>query len=306
MIGTRDWRNWALLASLGIIWGGSFTAVGVAVQDLPPLTVAFMRIAIGAAILTPLAYAYGHGLPRDRRVWAFALIAAAAANAVPFVLLAWAQSSVSSGLAAVFMAALPLIVLPLAHFLVPGEGLTWAKAIGFLIGFAGVVWLIDPRVVLELGAGDGWVLLAQLACLGAATGYAVGSVATKLAPPCHPFSFGALSLLLAAAMLGPVTFALEAPFALAWSSRSLVAVGALGVFPTALAMVLLLLVLRRTGPSFLSLVNYQVPIWGMVFGVLLLGEQVPERAVPALMLILLGVAISQGALRGVLGGARNA
>ncbi|MEM9094879.1 MAG: DMT family transporter [Pseudomonadota bacterium] len=295
MTGASDWRNWALLASLGVIWGGAFTTTSVAVQDLPPLTIAASRLLVGAIVLVPLAYAFGDGLPRDRAVWGSAVGAALAANAIPFVLLSWAQNHVSSGLAGVFMASLPLIVLPMAHFLIPGEGMSWRKTIGFLVGFAGVVVLIGPSVLFELG-GDSTHVLAQLACLGAATGYAVGSIIAKRMPPCHPVSYGAATMLLAALMMAPTTLLLEQPFALDWTLSGALAVTWLGLVPTGLAMVLLVIVVQRTGPTFLSLVNYQVPIWALIFGVVLLGETVHGRAPIALLLILLGVALSQGLL----------
>lgn len=299
MQGARDWRNWALLASLGLIWGSAFTTTGVAVQELPPLTIAGARLLLAAIALVPLAYLLGDGLPRDGGVWASALGAALAANAIPFALLAWAQHHVSSGLAGVFMSALPLIVLPLAHLFIPGEQMTWRKTLGFVIGFFGVLVLIGPTVLTELG-GNVIEILAQLACLGAATGYAVGSVVTKRAPPCHPVSFGAATMLLAALILCPVTLLVEAPFGLDWTLAAVVTVGWLGLVPTALAMVLLTIVLQRTGPSFLSLVNYQVPVWALVFGVAFLSETIPGRAPLALALILLGVATSQGLLNRLL------
>lgn len=300
MPGAGDWRNWLLLAALGMIWGGSFTLTGVAVSTLPPLTVAAARLALGAVALLTLARVSGVALPRTdtavgRRVWLAALGVALAANAIPFVLLSWAQTHVPSALAGVFMASLPLVVLPLAHLLVPNERMTLGKTAGFVIGFLGVLYLLGLGTLTEIG-GSGVEVLAQLACLGAASGYAIGSIITKLAPETHPLSFGAAAIGLAALLTAPVAFLFEAPLAAAWSASGLWALLYLGLAPTALAQVLLVITLRRSGPSFLSLVNYQVPLWAVLFGVLFLGEAIPERVGPALALILGGVAISQGAL----------
>lgn len=297
----RDWLSWTLLASLGVIWGASFTTTGVAIRDLPPATVAAARIAIGAAALLPLAFWLGGGLPGlrtedDRRFWRQAAICAVASNAAPFILLSWAQNHVSSGLAGVFMATLPLIVLPLAYLFVPSDRLTWAKAAGFGIGFCGVIVLIGPSVLTELGGGGALSLLAQIACLGAATGYAIGSIASKLAPPTHPIAFGAATLAIAAPLSAAPALIVERPFEADWTTDAALAVLYLGLTPTGLAMVLLFIVVQRRGPSFLSLVNYQVPVWALIFGVAFLGETVPTRAPLALALILAGVAISQNAL----------
>lgn len=292
MNGASDWRNWALVGLLGMIWGGSFTMTSVAVMDLPPLTITAGRLLIGAAALIPLAFWLGDGFPKSARIWAFALVAAAVANAMPFILLTWAQTHVPSGLAGVFMAALPLILLPMAHAWVPGEQMTWSRTAGFLVGFCGVLTLFGWEALEALGGGA-IETVAQLACVLAATGYAVGSVVTKLAPPTHPLSFGAATLTLAAAMMLPVAIAVDGSSALIWTPSSAAAVVLLGLLPTGAAMALLLVVIQRAGPSFLSLVNYQVPLWAMAFGALLLGETITERAPIALALILSGVALSQ-------------
>lgn len=298
-------RAWASLLCLGLIWGGSFTTTGYAVAALPPLTVAAARLIVGAAALAVLAAAYRLRLPtlRDasgRTAWAFALLVAIAANSAPFALLAWAQTIVPSGVAGVYMACLPLVVLPLAARFVPGERLTLRKMAGFLLGTLGVVWLIAPAIQpQEAEIGAGWTLLAQLACLAAASGYAIGSVATKRAPPIHPIAFAAMAIGLAAILSTVLAVAFEAPLAAGWTPDAALAILALGIGPTALAMLLLLDVLRRTGPSFLSLVNYQVPLWAMLFGVLFLGETLSPRAPVALAAILAGVALAQGVGKGL-------
>ena len=292
MNGASDWRNWALVGLLGMIWGGSFTLTAVAVQDLPPLTITAGRLLIGAAALIPLAFWLGGGFPKSLRVWAFALAAAAAANAMPFILLTWAQTHVPSSLAGVFMASLPLIMLPMAHVWVPGEHMTWPRTAGFFVGFCGVLTLFGWEALQALGGGA-IETVAQLACVLAATGYAIGSVVSKRAPPAHPLSFGAATLTLAAAMMLPVAIAVDGTEALRWTPEAAASVVLLGLLPTGAAMALLLVVIQRAGPTFLSLVNYQVPLWAMAFGALLLGETITERAPAALALILSGVAISQ-------------
>lgn len=293
---------WALLIALGVIWGGSFATTGAAVRELPPLTVAAARLAIGAALLIPLSFLVGGGMPsirtdQGRRLWLAALGCAFFANAAPFTLLAWAQTEISSGLAGVLMAGLPLINLPLAAWLVPGENMTGPKVVGVVIGFFGVAILIGVDALAQFGGGGALALVAQLACLLAATGYATGAIIARLAPRAHPVSFGAATILLAAIMLAPFAFALESPGVLwsgALSAAAQLSILFLGLFPTALAVIMLYAVVQRASTGFLSLVNYQVPVWAMVFGALLLGESVPPQTPFALVLILLGVAVTQG------------
>jgi len=293
--------NWVRIVALGVIWGTSFIAVEIAIRTLPPISVAAGRISLAAVLLVPLAYWLGDGLPRlgtaeGRRLWLHALGVAALSNAVPFGLLSWAQNQVTAGLAAIFMSMLPLIVLPLSHFLVPGERMTRRKTVGFVVGFCGAVVLIGPAALLDIGGGAAQAL-AQLACLTAVTGYACGSIVAKLAPRTHALSFSAAAMLLAAAMIVPVALIFEDPFGSGAAAFSVLAVAYLGVLPTAAAMVLLVKILETAGPPFLSLVNYQVPIWAMLFGALFLGERVEPRFGLALALILVGVAISQNLLK---------
>jgi len=292
--------NWLRLAALGLIWGSSFIAVEIAIETLPPISVAAGRISLAALLLTPLAFWLGDGLPRlatpdGRRLWLHAFGVAALSNAMPFGLLSWAQNHVTAGLAAIFMSTLPLIVLPLSHVLVPGETMTRRRVIGFMVGFCGVVVLIGPSALGDLGGGAIEVL-AQLACMGAVTGYACGSIVTKLAPRTHALSFSAAAMLLASLMIVPTALVFERPFEAQAAASSIAAVVYLGVLPTAFAMVLLVKVLESAGPPFLSLVNYQVPVWAMLFGAVLLGETVEPRFGVALALILIGVAISQNLL----------
>ncbi len=299
MIGARDPGAWARLILLGMIWGASFIATEVALEGFAPLTLVAGRIAIAALALTAAAHALGHGLPRwraplGRRTWAFALAIALMTNAAPFSLLSWAQTHVGAGLAAVFMALLPLMVLPLSHFLIPGETMTPRKLGGFALGSVGVALLIGPQALEGLG-GAGPQLLAEFACLLAVFLYACGSLTAKKAPPTHPVSFAAAALLLAALIVAPLALIVEQPWrqpAPDW--RAAGAVVALGLLPTAAAQVLLLQILSRAGPPFLSLVNFMVPVWALMFAVAVLGEAVAPRAGAALALIFLGVAHSQG------------
>lgn len=288
-------KNWILLLLLAMIWGASFMGSKFALQGFGPFTVAAIRISLGAVALTTMAYGLGRRLPgwsgpNDKRIWLHCLGMALFSNAIPFTLLSWGQLWVSSGFAGITMAVVPLLVLPLAFLLVPGEQLSLRKVIGFCIGFAGTVVLIgldafDPR-------GTDLEGLARLACVAAAGCYAIGSIITRLSPPVSNMGFAAGALLLASLVMIPTALLVEGvPVDVA--PNAIWAVIYLGVFPTALATIMLVSVVNSAGPSFLSMVNYQVPVWAVVFGVVLLGENLPGQFLWALGLILLGLAVSQ-------------
>lgn len=289
--------DWGLLGLLGLIWGASFFGVEMALTGLAPLSVAAGRITMAAVLLLCLAYMFGDGLPKfdtptNRRIWLHCLGMGFFTNALPFSLLSWGQQLVTSGFAGITMAVVPLFVLPLAHFLVPGEFMSRAKIAGFGIGFAGVVLLIGGDRIFTGMVPSDHMFLAQIACVMASICYACGSIITRLCPPINTLSFAATGLLLAAIMLVPVAVAVDGiPNSIPYES----ALGLLylAIFPTGVATVLLTIVIRRAGPSFLSLVNYQVPVWAVIIGAVALAEALPGHFVSALVIILAGLAISQ-------------
>ena len=288
--------NWLLLCLLGLIWGASFMSVTIALETLGPFWVSAARIILGAMALLFISKMMGLRLPAlsQTRIWVHVIIFGIFTNALPFALLSWGQTFVPSAFAGVTMAAVPLLVLPLAHFLITTEKMSIKKLMGFSLGFAGVLILIGWRDLMTLNtSGDLW---PKLACIAAAGCYAIGSVNTRLCPPVPLMSFSAAGLLVAALISTPIAFYSEGlPSGV--SQRSFLALIYLGLAPTALATVLLVRVITSAGPSFLSLVNYQVPIWSVVFGVVFLSEALPTQFLTALAVILTGLIVSQSKQR---------
>lgn len=290
--------DWGLLGLLGLIWGAAFFGVEMGLHSLPPLWVSTGRIVLAAAMLVAIAYIWGDGLPgtrtrQDRRIWLHCIGMGMFTNAIPFSLLSWGQQIVSSGFAGITMAVVPLLVLPLSHFLVPGERLTPARLGGFLIGFAGVVLLIGgDRLFADLGATSPMMMTAQMACVLASCCYACGSIITRLCPPVSTLSFAAAGLVCATVVMLPLALFVEGVPAMI-SPRALGGVLFLALLPTGAATIMLTILIRRAGPPFLSLVNYQVPLWAVLIGVVVLAEALPGHFIYALGFILGGVAISQ-------------
>lgn len=288
--------NWAFLIFLGIIWGGSFMGAKLALTGFGPMTVAALRLVIATTILVSFAYIFRNGLPKwktatDRRIWLHILGMGLFTNAIPFTLLNWGQLRVSSGFAGISMAVVPLLILPLAHFLIAGDRMNRRKVLGFIVGFAGVAILVGPAKFMGT-SGDPLESIARLACIGAACCYAIGSIITRLCPPVGLLSFSAAGLLVGTVGMVPVALYFEGVPAMP-NTQAALGILYLGLFPTALATIMLVYIINKAGPTFMSLVNYQVPIWAIVFGVIFLGEAMPASFVGALALILLGLSISQ-------------
>jgi drug/metabolite transporter (DMT)-like permease len=281
--------NWLSIAALGLIWGATFMVVAIALEGYGPLTVACARTTLGAVALLVLMRVLNRPLPVFTPVMTRYLIAIGLFNtAVPFALLSWGQQYVPSAFAGISMAALPLFVLPLAHFLTD-ERMSLRNTLGVIMGFVGAAVLIGPGV---LRIGTGWEPLGQIACVAASISYAVSSIMTRRCPPIDPITMAALLLTVGSVALIPAMLIIEGVPTVG-DARPTIAIIVLGFIPTALAALIRVATIRSAGAIFMTLVNYQVPLWSMVFGAWVLSEVLPLRFFIALGLILFGLAISQ-------------
>ncbi len=289
MVSQPTKQDWIGVFSLGLIWGGTFMVVAMALEGYGPITVATSRTTLGALTLLLLMRITGRRFPTlTPALGGSIILIGVLSTAIPFMLLSWGQQFVPSAFAGLSMAAIPLMVLPLAHFF-SDEPLNLRRFLGVCLGFSGALVLIGPGL-LQLGRGT--EPIAQMACITAALCYAVSSILTRRCPPIDPVALAALTLLVGAALLLPIMLMTEGlP---EWQgTRPTLALIVLGLVPTALANLLRVSITRSAGSVFLTLVNYQVPVWSMVFGAWILSEALPLRFYIALTLILTGMAISQ-------------
>lgn len=287
--------NYASVMALGLIWGGTFMVVSIALQGYGPVTVATARTTLGAFALLSLVVVMGRAMPTWSPLLAFyVVVLGILTTAAPFMLLSWGQQYVPSAFAGLSMAVLPLFVLPLAHYFVPGDRLTLRKAGGFGLGLFGAMVLLGPGITAA-GGGD-LAALGRIACIAATVCYATGSILTRRCPPIDGMWLSALTLVVGAVILLPAMLLTEG---VPGAADPLVmgAIVFLGLIPTAFAALLRVQVIRSAGPSFMTLVNYQVPVWSMVFGALVLSEVLPGRFFVALALIACGLAVSQSGRR---------
>lgn len=290
--------SWLMIALLAFIWGGTFLVTEIALTEMPPFWIAASRVSLAALVMVVIWSLRGFRLfaaPPTRQHLTALLFIGAASSAVPFSLLAWGQQYVTSGFAGVSMAAVALIVLPLAHFFVDGERMTPRKTVGFIIGFIGVTLLIGAQAFETTGSA--FETPGRLACIGAASCYALSSIAMRRLPAIDAIGLATILLIIASAITIPLALLTEGlpPIPSAYIFGVL---AFLGLVPTAAANFLRVLVVRSAGPVFMSLVNYQVPVWSVCLGALILSEPLPVSLLWSLALILTGVGLSQyGAFR---------
>ncbi|SFR43082.1 Permease of the drug/metabolite transporter (DMT) superfamily [Yoonia tamlensis] len=281
--------NWLSILALGLIWGGTFMVVSIALRGYGPLTVACARTTLGAVALLTLMGAMRRPLPAfTPRMIKYLVVIGLLNTAIPFALLSWGQQYVPSAFAGISMAALPLFVLPLSHAFTD-EKMDLRNSLGVVLGFIGAAVLIGPGV---LRIGTGLEPLGQIACVLASFSYAVSSIMTRRCPPIDPITLAALLLVVGACALIPAMLIVEGVPQVADMTTTF-AIIFLGFVPTALAALIRVTVIRSAGSIFMTLVNYQVPVWSMIFGALILSETLPLRFFAALGLIMCGLVISQ-------------
>ncbi len=279
--------DWLLLSILILFWGTSFMFTAIAIRTLDPVTVVFGRVLIGALILVGIVYARGLSLPVSPREWLALTALGFMGNVLPFMLIAWGQLSVNSGIAGMIMATMPLITMILAHYFVDGEDLNAWKIAGFSLGIGGITLLLGP--VFE---GGGMAMLGGIAIFFAATAYAVNTILIRRLPRFNPLVGAAGMLITASCLLFIVWLFQSAPVA-DMSRESLISVVWLGIGPTAIASLVLFAVIERAGPTFLSTINYLIPVVAFLAGVVVLSEPLELSAVLALLIILAGIALTR-------------
>ncbi len=285
--------DWVMLLALTLMWGSSFLLTKVAVTGLPPDLVVAARLGLAALLLVPIAWRFAERPAGSPRLWVFYVLIAIFGNALPFSLIAWAQTSIDSGLAGILMAVMPLATLGMAHFLVPGERMTRFRAGGFVIGFCGVLVLFGPDALAHLGDGQGQ-LMPLLAVLTAALSYGISSILARLRPPSDALFSAASTITLAATITIPLLL-IRGDLALSEipAPTQLTAIVLLGVFPTAIASIVYFRLVKSAGPSFVSQLNYLIPLWAVGIGMALLGEEPEPNHLYALVLILCGILVTQ-------------
>lgn len=280
--------DYALLTALAAIFGSSFLFTNLAVATIPPVTVVASRIGLAAAALFLVLRMRGEALPTGS-VWGWIYASALFGNAIPFSLISWGQQSVDAGLTAIFMAVMPLTTVVLAHVVTADEKLNRWTLIGVFFGLGGVMVLMGWQALSQLGAES----LPQLAILLGAACYAINALITRKLTHLSKWPMSAGLLLAAFSLTLPMALLIESPWLVRPSLQSFLAVLILAGGPTAVATWLILVIIGRCGASFLSQINFMVPVFGIFFGTVFLHERLPTNAWVALVLILVGVAITR-------------
>lgn len=281
--------DYGMLLLLALFWGSSFSLIKQTVGDFPPATMSMIRIFIAGLILLVVALWRGERIDWTPKSAAVLFLIGLFGNALPFSLIAWGQQVVDAGLASILMGVMPIATLLLAHFLTGDEPLTTFKLAGAVIGLFGLVILIGPSVLHDLGSNG----IRELAILAAAISYGVNAILTKQMLGQPRRAAAAAILMCGALTLVPVSLATEDWSSVTPHAGSVAAILALAIFPTAIASLVVFNVIARQGAGFFGQINLLVPLSGAFLAVVFLGERLEPRAWAALAIIISGLAVAR-------------
>ena len=286
-------REWAMLVTLSVLWGGSFFFAEIALESLPPLTIVTLRVGLAAITLWLVVLALKLPIPNSTPIWIAFLTMGLLNNVLPFSLIVWGQSQISSGLAAILNATAPLFGVIVAGILLRDESATPLKIMGVVVGFAGVIVMMDLSSIATSS------LLAQLAILAAALSYACASVYGRRfkATGLNPILVAAGQVTGSTLLLLPIALWVDGndPYANV-PAQVWAAIISLAVFSTAAAYILYFKLLASAGATNILLVTLLVPVSAILLGWLFLKESLQTPHIIGMALIALGLSAIDGRL----------
>lgn len=284
-------RAWIELLLLSLLWGGSFLAIRIALDEIGFLTSVAHRVGWGALILWVVVLAMRLPVPRDPKTWGAFVIMGLLNNVIPFSLMAWGQLHIESGLTSILNAATAVFAVLVAAMVFADERLTGHRLLGVIIGFAGVAMAIGPSALLSFDITS----TAQLAVLAGTISYALaGSWARAKLGGLRPEVAAAGMVTASAVIMIPVAWVVEGPITLDLSARTWAAVMYYAVGATALAYLLYYRVLAMAGSGNLLLCTLLIPPIAIVLGAVVLDEALTTNALTGFAILAVGLLILDG------------
>jgi drug/metabolite transporter (DMT)-like permease len=280
-----------LLLLLAAIWGSSFMFIKIAVDELEPTTTMAARLVFAAIPLVALLIARHGWTAAWRKMGAItkpAIVLGAVNTALPFTLIAWGETRIDSGIAAIANASVPIFVAILAIRFRPDEKSTGLRLVGILLGIAGVAILAGVRP-----EGGWWGVAGTMAVVVASFAYAIGTMYTQsILVETENLVLAAASIMWGAILLLPIGLA-QAPSEMpSWDAIGSIA--ALGLLGTFVGQLLFFRLIYQYGSARAALVVYLLPVTALFYGAFFLDEPITVQAIIGLVLILIGTALGSG------------
>src|SRR5258706_2145846 len=283
-------RNWGLLLLLSLLWGSSFFFYKVLVAVLPPVTVVLGRVGLAAIAMHLWLAAQGQSMPLSGKLWLRFLLLGFLNSSLPFVLIAWGELHISSGLASILNATTPIFMVAVAHWGTDDEKLSVGKAVGIALGILGVIVLVGPGVL-----GGGGAIWGELAVIAASCSYGFGGVYSRRFKDLSPLQAATGQMTGATILLIPLSLLIDPPWTLAAPHLDVLAASlAIAAVDTALAYVVYYRMVANVGVTYISPVTLLVPVIALFLGAVFLGERVSLQALPGRGITALGLAARDG------------
>jgi drug/metabolite transporter (DMT)-like permease len=274
--GAMDVSSWLTLLALAFVWGGSFFFIEIGLEQYHPLTIVGTRVGLAALFLLAFVIATKKPWPSDKRFWPMVGLMGISNNVIPFLLLVWAQTYITGGLASILNATTPIFTVLAANIMTQDERMTLPRVLAVVLGFIGVTIIIGPDVV----SGFDSHLFAQIAPLGAAACYAFSTVYSRKfkALDVRPSVIATGQISVAACVLVPLSFIFDQPWKEGVPDWHVVAaLVSLALFSTTLAYITYFRFIAKNGATNMALVTFLVPVSAILLGVAFLGEDLLPR-----------------------------
>ena len=283
--------EWVLLIALAAVWGSSFFFNKVALRELPPFTLVWVRSVLAGVFLYLIVRMSGQSMKHQLSVWAnFALIGTMN-SLIPFTLISYGQTQIASGLASILNATSPLFTVLVAHYATRDERMSAPKLIGIAFGIAGVTVMVGIDALRGLGLHA----LAQVAILFAALSYACASIVSRRLSGLPPMVAATGPMICCAFIMAPFALVIDHPWNLAMPGAiTWGAMLGMVVFCTAISYYLYFRILAVAGATNLMLVTFLIPISALLLGMLVLDEVIEPRQFGGMALICVGLAAIDG------------
>ena len=276
--------DYIFLIVLALIWASAFFNIKIATYSYGPVTIAFLRILLGAIPVVGLCLFKKIKIEAFSKDWYWFASIGIINLVIPFFLIAYGVQKVQSNLAAILMASTPLSATILAHIFTDNEKINFIKVIGILIGFSGIVFLFSDDILINENN-----IFSALLILGGSTFYVIGGLLTLKVSNKKNENVTASILIWATIFLIPIVAYTEQPWNLNPRLDSTISLIYLGIFSTGIAWLMRFRILKNNGLVFQAQVAYLIPIFGIILGYVFLGEIITPKVIVAVAAVVLGI-----------------
>ena len=275
--------DYILLSILSLIWASAFFNIKIATYSYGPLTIAFLRIFLGAVLIVVICFFKKIKIEAFSNDWYWFAIIGFVNLVIPFFLIAYGVQKIQSNLAAILMSTTPLSSAFLAHFFTKTEKINFTKIMGVVVGFAGIVILFSDNILIN---NDNFFYALMI--LVGSTFYVIGGILTLKISQKKNENLTSSILIWGSLIIFPIMVYYEQPWNLVPRLDSTISLLYLGVFPTGIAWLIRFHILKKNGLVFHSQVAYLIPIFGVILGYIFLKEVITLKVLIALFAVIIG------------------